>query len=181
MRRIESASVWAVDSTVMLSGAPGRRGTVSVTTIRSMPDSQGLRTGLIAAIVTATLLTALALALTLLVGQSARSRLLPLLATMGLGRRGEQAIVAWEIAPVTAVAVVAGAVLGALVPVVVLQGVDLRAFTGGSTAPAVTYDWALIGVVVAASVVVSAVAAGIAAHVGGRVSAARAMRKEEEG
>lgn len=149
--------------------------------IRALPDSQGLRTGLIAAIVTATLLTALALALTLLVGQSARARLLPLLATLGLGRRGEQAIVAWEIAPVTAVAVIAGAVLGALVPVVVLQGVDLRAFTGGSTAPAVTYDWALIGAVVAASVAVSAVAAGIAAHVGGRVSAARAMRKEEEG
>ena len=87
--------------------------------IRALPDSQGLRTGLIAAIVAATVLTALALALTLLVGQSARARLLPLLATLGLGRRGEQAIVAWEIAPVTAVAVLAGAALGALVPVVV--------------------------------------------------------------
>jgi putative ABC transport system permease protein len=149
--------------------------------IRSMPDSRGLRTGLVAAIAIATLLTALALALTLLVGQSARARLLPLLATLGLGQRGERAIVAWEIAPVTVVAVVAGAALGALVPVVVLNGVDLRTFTGGAVAPAVTYDWALMGVVVVASVAVSAVAAGVAAHVGGRVSAARAMRKEEEG
>ncbi|MBM7505607.1 FtsX-like permease family protein [Agromyces aurantiacus] len=149
--------------------------------IRALPDSQGLRIGLLAGIAAATVLTALALALTLLVGQSARARLLPLLATLGLGRRGEQALVAWEIAPVTAVAVLAGVALGAIVPVVVLQGVDLRAFTGGSTPPAVTYDWALIGAVVIASVAVSAVAAGIASHVGGRVSAARAMRKEEEG
>lgn len=149
--------------------------------IGSTPDAGGLRAGLVASIAVATTLTALALALALLVGQAARARLLPLLATLGLGRRGERAIVAWEIAPVTAVAVVAGVVLGMTVPIVVLGGVDLRAFTGGVEAPAVAYDWALIGVVVAASVVVSAGAAAAAAHIGGRVSAARAMRKEEEG
>ena len=38
MRRIESAKVLAVESTVMLSGAPGRSGSVSVTTICSMPE-----------------------------------------------------------------------------------------------------------------------------------------------
>ncbi|MGR0221040.1 FtsX-like permease family protein [Agromyces sp. ZXT2-6] len=149
--------------------------------IGSTPDAGGLRAGLVAAIVVATLLTALALALALLVGQAARARLLPLLATLGLGRRGERGIVAWEIAPVTAVAVVAGVLLGATVPLVVLQGVDLRSFTGGAEAPAVTYDWVLVGAVVAASVIVSAAAAAAAAHIGGRVTAARAMRKEEEG
>lgn len=149
--------------------------------VGSTPDAAGLRAGLAAAIGIATLLTALALALALLVGQAARARLLPLLATLGLGRRGERAIVAWEIAPVTAVAVMAGVLLGATVPLVVLQGVDLRSFTGGSAAPAVTYDWGLVAAVVAASVIVSAAAAAAAAHIGGRVSAARAMRKEEEG
>jgi putative ABC transport system permease protein len=149
--------------------------------VGSTADASGLRTGLAAAIGVATLLTALALALALLVGQSARARLLPLLATLGLGRRGERAIVAWEIAPVTAVAVVAGVLLGATVPLVVLPGVDLRSFTGGSAPPAVTYDWGLVAAVVAASVIVSAAAAAAAAHIGGRVSAARAMRKEEEG
>ena len=39
MRRIESAKVLAVESTVMLSGAPGRSGSVSVTTIRSIAES----------------------------------------------------------------------------------------------------------------------------------------------
>ena len=38
MRRIESAKVPAVESTVMLSGAPGRNGSVSETTIRSIPE-----------------------------------------------------------------------------------------------------------------------------------------------
>jgi hypothetical protein len=38
MRRIESAKVPAVVSTLMLSGAPGRSGSVSVTTICSMPE-----------------------------------------------------------------------------------------------------------------------------------------------
>lgn len=149
--------------------------------LASSPDARGLRTGLVAAIVVATFLTGLALVLALLVGQSARARLLPLLATLGLGRRGERAIVAWEIGPVTAVAVVAGVLLGAAVPVVLLGGVDVRPFTGGVEAPAVTYDWGLIGAVVAASVIISAAAAAVAAHIGGRVSAARAMRKEEEG
>ncbi len=39
MRRIESAKVPAVESTVMLSGAPGRSGSVSETTIRSIEES----------------------------------------------------------------------------------------------------------------------------------------------
>ena len=38
MRRIESAKVLAVERTLMLSGAPGRSGSVSVTTICSMPE-----------------------------------------------------------------------------------------------------------------------------------------------
>ncbi|WP_400996038.1 hypothetical protein [Agromyces sp. GXQ0307] len=172
-----------VDALVAIAGdgAEGTTAAALADRLRAQPDSDGLRAGLIAAIAAATLLTALALALTLLVGQPARERLLPLLATLGLGRRGERAIVAWEIGPVTAVAIVAGVALGALVPVIVLQGVDLRGFTGGAAAPAVTFDWVLVGAVLAASVIVSAAAAAVAAHVGGRVGAARAMRKEEEG
>ena len=38
MRRIESAKVLAVERTVMLSGAPGRSGSVSVTTICSIAE-----------------------------------------------------------------------------------------------------------------------------------------------
>ena len=76
------------------------------------PTAQGLVTALVAAIVLASLLTALAIVLTLVVGRPARDRLLPLLSTLGLGRRGEQALVAWEVGPVTVVAVVVGAAAG---------------------------------------------------------------------
>jgi putative ABC transport system permease protein len=143
--------------------------------------AQGLVVGLVAAIVLASLLTALAIVLTLVVGRPARERLLPLLATLGLGRRGEQALVAWEVGPVAVVAVVVGAALGVVLPVVVLQGVDLRAFTGGDAQPAIAYDPWLITAVLAGSVLVSVAAAWAAARIGSRVNAARAMRKEEEG
>jgi putative ABC transport system permease protein len=146
----------------------------------SRPDARGLTVGLVAAIVISTLLTALAITLTLAVGRPARERLLPLLATLGLGRRGERALVGWEIAPVTVAAVVAGVALGAVVPWIVLAGVDVRTFTGGSTAPLVAYDWPLIGAIVATSIAVSIAAAAVAASVGARASAARATRIEEE-
>lgn len=149
--------------------------------LSARPTAQGLVVGLIAAIVLASLLTALAIVLTLVVGRPARERLLPLLATLGLGRRGEQALVAWEVGPVAVVAVVVGAVLGIALPVVVLQGVDLRAFTGGDDQPVIAHDPWLITAVLAGSVLVSVAAAWTAARIGSRVNAARAMRKEEEG
>ena len=149
--------------------------------LAARPTAQGLVTALIAAIVLASLLTALAIVLTLVVGRPARDRLLPLLSTLGLGRRGEQALVAWEVGPVTVVAVLVGAALGAVLPFVVLHGIDLRAFTGGDAQPAVAYDpWLITGVLVG-SVLVTAVAAAAASRIGSRVNAARAMRKEEEG
>lgn len=168
-------------------GAIAGDGTVVVTPedvaseLSDRPTTRGLVVALIAAIVLASLLTALAIVLTLVVGRPARERLLPLLSTLGLARRGEQGLVAWEIGPVTAVAVVVGAALGAVLPFVVLQGIDLRAFTAGDAPPAVAYDPWLITAVLAGSVLVTAVAAAAASRIGSRVNAARAMRKEEEG
>ncbi len=168
-------------------GAIAGEGTVVVTPgevaseLEDRPTTRGLVVALIAAIVLASLLTALAIVLTLVVGRPARERLLPLLSTLGLTRRGEQSLVAWEIGPVAAVAVVVGAALGVVLPFVVLQGIDLRAFTGGDARPAVAYDPWLITAVLGGSVLVTAVAAAAASRIGSRVNAARAMRKEEEG
>ncbi|MGI9822571.1 FtsX-like permease family protein [Agromyces sp. Marseille-Q5079] len=147
----------------------------STTTVR------GLTAALVAAIVLSSLLTALAIVLTLVVGRPARDRLLPLLATLGLDRRGERALVAWEIGPVTAVSLVVGAALGAVLPHVVLGGIDLSRFTGGDAPPDVAYDPWLITAVLAASVIVTVVASTLAASLGSRIDVARAMRKEEEG
>ena len=149
--------------------------------LAATPTAQGMVVALLAAIVLASLLTALAIVLTLVVGRSSRARLLPLLSTLGLTRRGEQALVAWEVGPVASVAVVIGAALGALLPFVVLQGIDLRAFTGGDAQPAVAYDPLLIAAVLVGSVLVTVVAAAAASRIGSRVNAARALRAEEEG
>ena len=149
--------------------------------LRERPTTQGLVISLVVAIVLASLLTALAIVLTLVVGRPARDRLLPLLSTLGLGRRGERALVVWEIGPVALIALVAGAVLGAALPFVVLAGIDLRAFTDGDAQPAVTLDPWLITAVLAGSVLVTVAAATVASRIDGSVNAARAMRKEEEG
>lgn len=149
--------------------------------LRERPTTQGLVISLVVAIVLASLLTALAIVLTLVVGRPARDRLLPLLSTLGLGRRGERALVVWEIGPVALIALVAGALLGAALPFVVLAGIDLRAFTDGDAQPAVTLDPWLITAVLAGSVLVTVAAATVASRIDGSVNAARAMRKEEEG
>ena len=149
--------------------------------LRGVSTTSGLVVALIAAIVLSSLLTALAIVLTLVVGRPARDRLLPLLATLGLRRRGERALVAWEIGPVVVVALVAGALLGAALPFVVLQGVDLRSFTGEDAQPVVVFDPALIAAVLTGAVLVTAAAVLLASRIGGDGNASRALRAEEEG
>lgn len=148
--------------------------------LSARPAARGLTVALVIAIVLTGLATALAIVLTLVVGRPARERLLPLLSTLGLPRRGERALVAWEIGPVVVAAVVAGAVLGIALPAIVLPGIDVAAFTDADHQPQLVVDPLLIGGVLGGAVAVAALAAWIAASVGGRVDAARAMRKEEE-
>lgn len=148
--------------------------------LRSISTTSGLVVALIAAIVLSSLLTALAIVLTLVVGRPARDRLMPLLATLGLRRRGERALVAWEVGPIVVVALVAGALLGALLPYVVLQGIDLRSFTGEDAQPAVAFDPWLIAAVLGGWVLVTAAAVALASRVSGDATAASALRKEEE-
>ncbi|WP_022889800.1 FtsX-like permease family protein [Agromyces italicus] len=172
--------------TASLGEIAGEGATVTTPTmlrddLASTSVTQGLVVFLVGAIVLSSLLTALAIVLTLVVGRPARERLLPLLTTLGLRRRGERALVAWEVGPVVIVALVAGALLGVVLPFVVLQGIDLRAFTGADQQPGVVFDPWLIGGVLAGSMLVTGLAVLLASRVGGEASAARAMRKEEEG
>ncbi|MGX5696929.1 FtsX-like permease family protein [Agromyces soli] len=150
------------------------------TELGARPAARGLTLALAIAIVLTSLATALAIVLTLVVGRPARERLLPLLSTLGLGRRGERALVAWEIGPVVVAAVVAGALLGIGLPLVVLPAIDLGAFTDAGRQPDIVIDPWLVAGVLGGAMLVAALAAWIAASVGGRVDAARAMRKEEE-
>lgn len=148
--------------------------------LAARPAARGLTVALAIAIVLTSLATALAIVLTLVVGRPARDRLLPLLSTLGLRRRGERALVAWEIGPVVVSAVVAGALLGIVLPIVVLPAIDVGAFTDTDRQPGIVIDPWLITGVLGGAMLVAVIAAWVAASVGGRVDAARAMRKEEE-
>ncbi|QAY73238.1 hypothetical protein ET445_07640 [Agromyces protaetiae] len=144
------------------------------------PNARGLAAGLMIAISLTTGLATLALVLALVVGRPARARLLPLLAVLGLGRRGERALVAWELAPIVAVAVAVGVGLGVLMPYAVLPGIDLTGFTGGAVQPAIVVDWPFVAAVAVGAILVAGAAVALAST-GRRSSAARGGRAEEEG
>ena len=146
------------------------------------PGSGALAAGLFGAIGTVAVLLAIAIALTLVLSSAARGRLFALLGALGLPRRQELGLVAWELAPAIIVSVPVGALLGlALVPVV-SSGLDLTVFTGGTAAPVIDFG----GVTTAALVVlflVVALAAVTAAYLfARRTAAARTLRTiDEEG
>ena len=108
--------------------------------LRSNPATLGLSVALTMAIALVGLLCGIAVALTLVLGARARAHLLGALRALGLGRRSERSILAWEVLPVAIVALIVGEVLGLALPAIVLAGVDLRQFTGGVVQPSLVLD-----------------------------------------
>src|SRR5690606_27015065 len=100
------------------------------------PMAGGMTAALTAAVALSLVLVVVAVVMTLMMGAPARTRLMAVLRTLGLDPRQARAVVAWELAPLAAVAILAGGVLGVLVPWVVLSAMDLRALTGGTEQPA---------------------------------------------
>jgi putative ABC transport system permease protein len=104
------------------------------------PAVGGIRTAVVLAILGAGLLSATALALTTVLDGRSRRASLTLLATLGLGRRQARRTVAWELAPLSAVGLVVGVLLGAALSAITLATVNLRPFTAGTDQPAVVVD-----------------------------------------
>jgi putative ABC transport system permease protein len=146
------------------------------------PGSAALATGLTAAIAAVAVLLALAIALTLVLASGARGRLFALLGALGLPRRHELALVAWELVPVVLVAVPIGALVGmALTPLVAIA-LDLTVFTGGAVAPAVSFGGPATAGLVLLILVVSLLAIAAAALIARRTATARVLRTiDEEG
>lgn len=149
--------------------------------LNGSPVSGGLQFALLALIVVVALLCAGTVVLALMISGPARERLLALLRTLGLSRRQSRGITGWEIGPTAIVAIVAGCILGAALPLVVLAGVDLRPFTGGVLQPAITLDPLLLGIVVGGFALLVVVATSIAMAAARRLSLAKALRTSEEG
>jgi putative ABC transport system permease protein len=149
--------------------------------IEEGPAAQGLRIALLVATALAALLGALAIVLTLALAAAPRERALALLRTLGVRPRASGGLIAWEVGPPTIAAVVAGLVFGALLPVVVLTAVDLRAFTGSTLQPAYRADAGFLAVLVGGFVVVAALFTVIAVFASRRVRAATVLRTMGEG
>lgn len=149
--------------------------------LNGSPVSGGLQLALLALIVIVALLCAGTVVIALMLSGPARERLLALLRTLGLSRGQSRGITAWEVGPTAIVAIVTGCILGAVLPLIVLAGVDLRPFTGGVLQPVITLDPALLGIVIGGFALLVVVATAIAMAAARRVSLARTLRTSEEG
>ncbi|WP_454084622.1 FtsX-like permease family protein [Georgenia sp. Marseille-Q6866] len=146
----------------------------------SSPMAGGMNAALTVAVVLSLALVVVAVIMTQLVGAPARARLLAVLRTLGLDRRRARGIVAWELVPLAAVSVLAGGVLGILVPWVVLGRMDLRALTGGEEQPGLVVDPLVVGGVLGGVLLVTALAVLVSTVVSSRADVASELRMGEE-
>jgi putative ABC transport system permease protein len=144
--------------------------------VLAAPVSGGLAVAFVLAVLLAGLLCAGAVVMTLMLAAPARARQLAVLQTLGLSARQGRGLVGWEIGPWAVVALVMGAVLGVVVPEVVLAAVDVTALTGGPTQPDAQYDPALLGAAAVGFVVVVLASVGVAAALSRRGEVAAQLR-----
>ncbi|WP_322410212.1 ABC transporter permease [Microbacterium invictum] len=149
--------------------------------IQASPAVGGLRAALLAATALAALLGAVAVVMTLTLAAAPRTRLLALLRTLGAPAGIGRALAAWEVAPAGLAALVAGTLFGALVPLVVLAGVDLRSFTGSTAPPGYAVDPLILGLTLGAFAALVLFATVVALAVSRRARASRLLRTVEEG
>ncbi|WP_417562954.1 hypothetical protein [Microbacterium sp.] len=130
--------------------------------------------------VIATVLLVFAVAMTLLRGSPSRGRMMGLLQAQGYPRGRELPLVTWEVAPPLLTALPVGLVVGYLLPLLLLPGVDLTRFVGGHTQPGMAMAAWIPLAVAAAFVVIAAIGIVVAALIASRVSAAAALRRIDD-
>jgi putative ABC transport system permease protein len=157
------------DATILTQAA-------SASAVREGPLAGGMTWSFVVAAVLAAALAGLAVVLALVIGAPTRTRVVAQLRTLGLTARQGRALTAWEILPATVMAVVAGLVLGLLMPRLIVQAVDLRQLTAGTSAPPLVTEAGLIAAIVAGFVVLVVVAVLLAARSGRRLRLATVLR-----
>jgi putative ABC transport system permease protein len=175
----DDASFAAVESElqqVLGSGIRVESADEIVARIQSSPAVQGVRFALLAATAIAALLSAFAIVMTLTLASGARTRVLALLRTFGAPPRMATSLALWEVGPPAIAAVIAGTVFGALVPLVILVGVDLRSFTGSTVQPAYQVDAATLAVTLGGFIGLAVLFTAVALFVSRRLRAASVLR-----
>lgn len=148
---------------------------------QSAPVVAWLQLLLLAVAIAMAIACAAACILSLVVAAPATARLVALLRTLGLVGAQSRGIIAWEIAPVAIIGTIAGCAAGTLLPLLVLPGLDLRPFTGGTTSPPTSVDLAQLAVVAAGFVAAVALTTAIVMMTTRRLRAAAALRDPVEG
>jgi putative ABC transport system permease protein len=144
------------------------------------PTVGGLRAALVVTALAALLLTLLTVVLASVAAAAARNRMVGVLRILGISGGQVRGLVAWELAPVAAMAVIVGTALGLSVPYLVTSVLDLRVFVGGNTQPSPAIEPLWIAAAVGAFVVVVVIAALLASALGRRFAPAGALKMGEE-
>lgn len=160
----------------------GRASTVGAGLARNAESVvvRALTTTFVAAAATTGLLTALAIVVVQLMGSRSRAELLAVLRTQGLGRGQARGLVAWELAPVAAAALVVGAGVGIGIGALLTRTLDLTGLTGDTRPPALFVDPAVLGGVLLALFLTVTSAVTVSAWLAGRTDLAQALRIGDE-
>jgi putative ABC transport system permease protein len=162
------------------------RGLVGVVTaqaelakVRSSPTVASMESSLLLAAGASLLLTMLTVVLASVGAATARNRLVGVLRILGMSPRQLRAIQAWELGPVAVTAVLVGTGVGLVLPLIVTNVLDLRAFVGGRYQPGPIVDPLWIAAAVGSFVLVVVVAGIIAAAFGRRFAPAGTLKMGE--
>lgn len=99
---------------------------------QSRPAIVGLTIALLAGAILSFVLCALTVVVSAVTAAASRSRTVGVMRLLGMPSRRGRSLLGWELAPVTATAVLAGTALGLALPYLLGAAVDLRTFSGGS-------------------------------------------------
>ena len=138
----------------------------SIAAAADRPSIAGLTIALLGAAALSLLLCVLAVALGALGAAGSRARMLAVLRLVGMSPAQLRGVLAWELAPVTLTALLAGTGFGIGLAAAITALVDLRSVVGGTAVIAPAVPWALVAatavlfaLVVAATGAVTSVAA----------------------
>ncbi|MBQ0904669.1 FtsX-like permease family protein [Micromonospora sp. U21] len=135
--------------------------------------------GFVAGAVGGTVLGLLAIAFTVLAGARARGQVLSRLRTLGLSRRQWRGLLLVELTPLVAVSVLTGALVGALLPLLLNPVLGLSAFTSGVPVR-VAFEPSLVAAVLALGAVALGFAVAVEALNNRRLRLGEVLRLGEE-
>jgi len=146
----------------------------------SRPSIVGVTVALLGAAVLSVVLCALAVALGALAAAGERARMLGVLRLLGMTPWQLRGVLAWELAPVTITALLAGTGLGVGLAFGVTALVDLRSIVGGAAVIHATVPWALVAATAAIVAAVVGATGTIASAAARRLNAAAAVKMGAE-